>query len=338
MSALGPDEFRIRPWSSKSSDWTTPARWPPNTCLGIYVSGSYAYLANLDDGLRIYRLTSVTAPTAGIGSLDAGNAVVRNNLIVNNDAHVRSGLTAGGRGIHVENGGGIKVDGNGVFLDKLGIGIDSAIHRLHVHELSSSRAYAHFTNETTGNTDGNGVAVGLDQDEDFRVHSFESNNLKFFVNNSEAFRVDSSRNVGIGISNPTHLLHVNGIARSTQSTWATSSDRRVKTNIKPLEGSLEKIRKLNPVTFEYIPAYSKNNKALTGRKTGFIAQEVAKVDPTMVGEVVETIGYQTIENFHILNTDNMIPMLIDALKEQQAQIENLKAIVCADHPEEAFCQ
>ncbi len=132
-------------------------------------------------------------------------------------------------------------------------------------------------------------------------------------------------NVGIGASDPSHLLQVAGVARSTQSTWATSSDSRVKTDIKHLKGSLEKIKQLNPVTFEYIETYRKDNEALAGRKTGFIAQEVAEIDPTMVSEVVETVGDQTIEDFNVLNTGNMIPMLVEGMKEQQKTIEELRA-------------
>ncbi|MCP4566328.1 MAG: hypothetical protein GY841_01975 [FCB group bacterium] len=139
------------------------------------------------------------------------------------------------------------------------------------------------------------------------------------------FPSGTSGRAGIGITNPTHLLHVNGIARSTQSTWATSSDRRVKTDIRPLSGSLDKIERLNPVTFEYVPAYIGDNEALTGRKTGFIAQEVVEIDPTMVSTVTETFGDRTIKDFQTLNTGNMIPMLVDALKEQQVQLESLKA-------------
>ncbi len=149
----------------------------------------------------------------------------------------------------------------------------------------------------------------------------DSDKLWFGRNSSLVMLFDSGGNVGIGITEPTNLLHVNGIARSTQSTWATSSDERVKQGIQPLTGSLEKLQALNPVTFEYIESYRKDNIALSGRKTGFIAQEVAEVDPTMVHKTTENIDGHRIEDFHLLNTDNLIPMLVAAIKEQQKIIE-----------------
>jgi len=126
--------------------------------------------------------------------------------------------------------------------------------------------------------------------------------------------------IGIGVAAPTHLLHVNGIARSTQSSFATSSDRRVKKNINNLENSLETIMSLRPVTYEYVDEYVHGNESLSGIKKGFIAQEVAAVDSSMVTRTSETFGDQTIEDFNVLNTSNMTPLLTGAVQEQQELI------------------
>ncbi|KPA13344.1 conserved hypothetical protein, secreted [Candidatus Magnetomorum sp. HK-1] len=131
--------------------------------------------------------------------------------------------------------------------------------------------------------------------------------------------------VGIGLMYPTHRLHVNGTARSDQATFDTSSDRRVKKNITPLTGSLQKIQKLQPVTFEYIDDYKEDKESLDGKQMGFIAQDVKKVCPGMVTTTKETFGDQKIEDFHILNTSNLTPMLIDAIKELTAEVIQLKA-------------
>ncbi len=147
-------------------------------------------------------------------------------------------------------------------------------------------------------------------------------------------------NVGIsnsGLSSPTHLLHVNGVARSTQSTWATSSDRRVKTNVRPLDGGLDRIKEFNPVIYEYTAAYQSGNEDLAGPRMGFIAQEVAAVDPTMVNTVSEVFGDTTIDDFHVLSNSNMIPLLVDAVKALSDQIDQLKTVVCRDHPDFEAC-
>jgi hypothetical protein len=57
----------------------------------------------------------------------------------------------------------------------------------------------------------------------------------------------------------------------------------------------------------------------SGRQAGAIAQEVEKVFPVAV--TTEADGYKTVAY------DNLVPLLIEGLKEQQAQIEALKARV-----------
>ena len=63
--------------------------------------------------------------------------------------------------------------------------------------------------------------------------------------------------------------------------WASTSDRRVKKNIEELQGSLEQLEQLNPVTFSYL---EENKFGVTGTQIGFVAQEVETVFPHWVGE------------------------------------------------------
>ncbi len=127
--------------------------------------------------------------------------------------------------------------------------------------------------------------------------------------------------VGIGTQDPTHLLHVNGVARSTQSTWATSSDRRAKQNIAPLEGSLARVQQLRPVTFEYRPDYAAGREGYQGRFTGFVAQEVEPVFPEMVETVHEQVGGREIPDFRLLNAGGLTPHLVAAVKELNEKVE-----------------
>ncbi len=72
--------------------------------------------------------------------------------------------------------------------------------------------------------------------------------------------------------------------------WSDSSDRRLKKDVKPLEGALERLLKLQGVTFEWIEPEKHGN--LTGRQTGLIAQDVEKVFPEWVG--TDAQGYKTV--------------------------------------------
>ena len=90
--------------------------------------------------------------------------------------------------------------------------------------------------------------------------------------------------------------------------WLTFSDERYKKNITPIEGSLNKILELEGVEYEW----KKNNE----KTIGFIAQEVGSILPEIVFEDKE--GYLSIDY------SKVTPVLVNAIKEQQVQINELK--------------
>lgn len=157
-----------------------------------------------------------------------------------------------------------------------------------------------------------------------------SANLRFFrdkgvSNVSIAMAIQPGGNVGIGTDAPSHLLHVEGVARSAQANFATSSDRRVKENIHSINGGLEAVAHLNPVTFTYTHEYQAGNAALAGTKRGFIAQEMETVLPDAVTRAPEVVGSRTIEDFRVLGNSDFVPLLVSAVKELKADNENLRA-------------
>jgi hypothetical protein len=91
----------------------------------------------------------------------------------------------------------------------------------------------------------------------------------------------------------------------------TISDIKVKTNIKPLENSLEKVLKLQGVEYDRID--------IERHEIGMIAQEVEKIVPDLVQE--------DSEGFKILHYKNATALLVEAIKEQQEQINTLKQTV-----------
>jgi len=134
--------------------------------------------------------------------------------------------------------------------------------------------------------------------------------------------------VGIGITEPTHILHIKSTGRSTSSSWATSSDARVKTQVKALGvESLEKILKLRPVHFQWQPSYLNYNPDYKPQMSGFIAQEVEEIFPEMVDRVEEQIGDQVIDDFRLLNLGELPAHIVRAIQEQQKQIELLQAMI-----------
>ena len=87
-----------------------------------------------------------------------------------------------------------------------------------------------------------------------------------------------------------------------------SSDRAFKRDIKPVENALETVSALQGVTYIF--------KETEEESVGFIAQDVEQVVPQLVkGE----------EGEKTVNYGQMVALLTEAIKEQQAQIESLKA-------------
>jgi hypothetical protein len=91
------------------------------------------------------------------------------------------------------------------------------------------------------------------------------------------------------------------------------SDARIKTNVQTIENALDKTLKLRGVT------YTRTDSEDTSTKVGVIAQEILEVIP----EVVK----QNDEGMYSVSYGNLTAVLIEAIKEQQKQIDELKEII-----------
>ena len=98
--------------------------------------------------------------------------------------------------------------------------------------------------------------------------------------------------------------------------YGSPSDIRLKENIKPIKSALDKVIKLQGVTFDW------KEKGITNLKEdiGFIAQDVQKVIPELVRE--------NEDGMLSMRHQGIAPILLEAIKELKAEIEELKLNKC----------
>jgi len=117
--------------------------------------------------------------------------------------------------------------------------------------------------------------------------------------------IDTSVVVGSGVTITTNGINVVGVITATD--FNSASDLILKTNIQPISNPIDKILQINGVTFNW----RENNKP----SVGIIAQEIEKVFPELVnGENPKTVNY-----------NGLIGLLIEAIKELNEEVKNLKA-------------
>ena len=80
----------------------------------------------------------------------------------------------------------------------VGIGTSSPARNLHVHGSDSDTVQVHLTNSTTGATSNDGFSVVLGSDESAILNMRENNPMRFFTNDSERMRVDTSGRLLVG--------------------------------------------------------------------------------------------------------------------------------------------
>jgi hypothetical protein len=159
--------------------------------------------------------------------------------------------------------------------------------------------------------------------------------MLFFTNGAERVRIVSAGSVGIGTTTPNQLLDVNGTARVTSlgvgvnssgttgeirasnNITAYFSDDRLKTRFGNIDDALGKLMSLSG--FYYEPNGVAQALGYEVKKeVGVSAQEVQAVMPEVVAPAPIDEQYLTVRY------ERLVPLLIEAIKEQQTQINKLR--------------
>lgn len=122
--------------------------------------------------------------------------------------------------------------------------------------------------------------------------------------------------VAISNAGANYVFYTTGTA--TAVNWSSTSDARIKENVKPIYNGLETIAKLNPVQYSFI--HEKKDKP---NHYGLIAQELETVLPDMVVEsTMEQFGVKDVK---AISYTELIPILIKAVQELKSEVDALKA-------------
>jgi len=206
--------------------------------------------------------------------------------------------------------------------------------------------------------------------------------MRFHINNSERMRINSSGSVGIGTSSPVNgtsriASHCQGggiaietkpssdgyypavfynvssnasgyiWATSTSTSYSTSSDYRLKENVVPMTGSIDRLKALKPSRFNFIAdadttvdgflAHEAGEvvpECATGVKDGMMDEEyevTPAVEATYDDEgneltpaVEAVMGTRSVPDYQGIDQSKLVPLLVASLQEAIARIEQLE--------------
>lgn len=108
---------------------------------------------------------------------------------------------------------------------------------------------------------------------------------------------------------------------------STVSDLRLKDNISTLSNALEKVTKIRGVDYNYKHNKEEQAKMASGmmepetkKSLGFIAQELEQIVP-------EAVNTDKVTGYKSVAYDMIIPLLVEAVKEQQKEIQELRTLL-----------
>ena len=176
----------------------------------------------------------------------------------------------------------------------------------------------------TENSAGTGIAI-VDilkhATGDFTINNGDANaSIALATAGGTRLFINSSGNIGIGVTNPTHQLELStdSASKAATATWTVYSDARLKTNIRPFLDGLSTINALNPVAFEY-NGLAGLTAGMTG--IGLLAQDAMNVIPYSVGTFSAKLNPTDAEptQLYDLNPGALTYVLVNAVKNLAVQ-------------------
>jgi hypothetical protein len=230
--------------------------------------------------------SGLTFIPGGVGSLGIGTTSPTRNLDVNGEIRLRAGLYDSANQLGTPNQVLSVGAGGSVTWQSIVAGGGAAISGINVTQDDTGVRYPL-------------LADGINP----------ATTAQYIDNNGLVYNTNTNC-LGIGSTTPTSRLDIIGdvkvVGIVTASDFNSSSDIKLKTNIKTITNPIEKVLQISGVNF---------NWKETGKASmGVIAQEVEKVLPELVSDA----------DPKSVNYNGLIGLLIECIKDQQRQIDELK--------------
>ena len=142
---------------------------------------------------------------------------------------------------------------------------------------------------------------------------------------------DNGEHKGIAVGNSDGALNTTAIAfynsngavgairtSGSATSYATSSDYRLKENVVPMEGALDRVDALKPSRFNFIADADKT-------VDGFLAHEVAEIIPEAISGEKDAVDKEGNAIYQGIDQSKLVPLLVGAIQELKAEIETLKS-------------
>lgn len=230
----------------------------------------------------------------------------------------------------------------------IGVGLTNPAHHFSVNVSRAGDYAAYFENTNATGAGVAGYAAGT-----FNALGGVTNNAGGLANYGVGLQATGAAWAMYGVSNSSDAIGVRGSVPTTGS-WLgyggyfdgglgyenglyNLSDLRMKSNVQPLENTLDKLMQVRGVTYKYnSPAYQNMRRGDEKTYIGLIAQEIARVFPEATAEKYltamdspeagPTLDMSKVkrEVVTVVDYTALVPVLIEAIKEQQGEIEALK--------------
>jgi hypothetical protein len=153
-----------------------------------------------------------------------------------------------------------------------------------------------------------------------RLYLGTGNDFGFFHNGTDNYIDLNIGNLYIRDNTTTRwtFARTTGNFSATGDITAFSSDIRLKTNIEPIQNALDKVLSLNGFTYNFNEIGKGLGFDIGIRHSGVSAQDVQRVLPEAVCPAPADKNYLTVKY------DKLVPLLIEAIKEQNVKIEYLE--------------